>query len=586
MKKLLVKIFCISLSIFVLSGCNDKLDEEVRSVLSPEFFSTPEGVEYGLNSAYYILKELYGAQDGFPGINNAGTDEFRHNNDAGVVESVIKYSSSFTPSHGSMNRVWRWCYMGINTCSGVIDYGKDVNMDANIKKRILAEAHYMRAFYYFKLVQLFGDVTLNKEFQSNPQRSAVRHSQKDVYDFVIEDLKYAIADLPLSPTVSNDGKPVKSRVGAVTGATARHLLAKVYLTRGYKNFGESTDFENAYKTAKSLIDDAPSLEIALTANFADVFKAGNENASEVLMNVQYSTDKTYSGGSDINHYFVARYDDAMKARDFVNGRSYRWYRGNPWLYNEAFADKENDTRYWGTFQSVWIVQQANQTRDSYTYKVKLNGQDVEFTTSFPNIGSRGVYLPGRPMTKEEIQAEIDNGGGMVIPSTHYADPSGNNNSNIIFPTMTKYLDPTRSAWTSDVGADSRRPIIIYRFAETYLIAAEAAIMNNQPALAVPMVNAVRERAAAEGKKTQMQVAQDKMTIDFILDERTRELCGENMRWLDLVRTGKLIERVQKYSTDDAKNNIQPKHVLRPIPQEHIDLVTVGDPYPQNEGWNN
>jgi len=577
MKKVFIKTFCISFALCLLLGCYDKLDEEVRSVISPEFFSTPEGVEYGLNSAYYILKELYGSQDGFPGINNAGTDEFRHNNDAGVVESVIKYNSSFTPGHSSINRIWRWCYMGINTCSGVIDYGNEVNMNENDKKRILAEAHFMRAFYYFKLVQLFGDVTLNKYFQNSPQRASVRHPQKEVYEFIIEDLKKAIGNLPPSAK--------STRTGAVTGATARHLLAKVYLTRGYKSFAESTDFENAYKTAKSLIDDAPSLQISLASDFADIFKAGNEDISEVLMNVQYSTDKTYSGGHDLNHYFVARYDDAMKARDFVNGRSYRWYRGNPWLYNEAFADKENDTRYRGTFQSVWIVQQTNQTRASYSYRVKINGQDVEFTTGFPNVGSRGIYLPGKPMTKEEIQAEIDNGGGMVIPSTHYADPTGNN-SNVIFPTMTKYLDPTRSAWTSDVGENSRRPIIIYRFAETYLIAAEAAIKNNQPDLAVPMVNAVRERAAAEGKIEEMRITQDKMTLDFILDERTRELCGENMRWLDLVRTGKLIERVQKYSTDDAKSNIQPKHVLRPIPQEQIDLVTVGDPYPQNDGWNN
>ncbi len=541
MKRINIKLIGLLLSFFTFGGCNDVLDEEIRTVVSPEFFATPEGIEYGLNAAYAIMRDLYGAQDGIPGLTLAGTDEFRHNNDAGVVESVIKYNSSFTPSHNSVNLIWRWCYMGINTCCGVIDYGTDADISAADKKRILAEARFMRAFYYFKLVQFFGDVTLNKEFQNTPQRSAERHSQKDVYEFIIEDLNSAIQDLPLSPKVGNDGTAANARTGAITGATARHMLAKVYLTRGYKSFAEPTDFENAYKTAKGLTDDAPSLQIGLLPTFAKVFEPGNENSQEVLMNVQYSTDQTFSGGHTLNHFFVARYDDAMKARDFVNGRSYRWYRGNPWLYNEAFADKVNDTRYWGTFQSVWIVQQANQTRTSYTYKVKLNGQDVEFTTSFPNVGDRGIYLPGRPMTKEEIQSEIDNGGGMVIPSTYYTEGT----NNVIFPTMTKYLDPTRSTWTSDVGADSRRSIIIYRLAETYLIAAEAAIMNNQPDLAVPMVNAVRERAAAEGKKEQMKVTRDMMTLDFILDERTRELCAENMRWLDLVRTGKLLERIRK-----------------------------------------
>ncbi len=66
MKKYIIKIFIATILLPIL-GCNDKLDEEIRSVISPEFFATPEGVEYGLNSAYYILRELYGAEDGISG---------------------------------------------------------------------------------------------------------------------------------------------------------------------------------------------------------------------------------------------------------------------------------------------------------------------------------------------------------------------------------------------------------------------------------------------------------------------------------------------------------------------------------------
>lgn len=582
MKKFKIKFISLIIAITSISGCNDTLNEEIRTVISPEFFATPEGIQYGLNSAYAILRELYGAEDGIVGLTVAGTDEFRHNNDAGVIESVIKYNSSFTPSHGSVNKVWRWCYIGINTCCGVIDYGADATMNESEKKRILAEAHFLRAFYYFKLVQFFGDVTLNTEFQNTPQRSSERHSQKEVYDFIIQDLNKAIEDLPRSARVGNDGSSSTARVGAITGATARHMLAKVHLTRGYKSFGDAEDFDKAYKMAKGLIDVSSDLQIGLMPTFEEVFSPGNENNREVLMNVQYSTDQTYSGGHPLNHFFVARYDEAMMARDFINGRSFRWYRGNPWLYDVAFADKVNDTRYWETFQSEWIVQQPNQTRSSYTYTIKLNGQDVQFETQFSNVGDRGIYLPGRPMTKEEIQAEIDEGGGMVIPSTHYNVDM----NNVIYPTMTKFLDPTRSSWTSDVGQNSRRPIILYRLAETYLIAAEAAIMNNQPSLAVDMVNAVRVRAAAEGKEEAMKISESMITLDFILDERTRELCGEVTRWFDLTRTGKLLDRVKAYNTDDAKDNISAKHVLRPIPQEQIDLVTEGAPYPQNEGWTN
>jgi hypothetical protein len=81
----------------------------------------------------------------------------------------------------------------------------------------------------------------------------------------------------------------------------------------------------------------------------------------------------------------------------------------------------------------------------------------------------------------------------------------------------------------------------------------------------------------------MEITQAQLSVDFLLDERARELCGENMRWWDLVRTGKLISRVTLYNTD-AKSNIKAKHTLRPIPQAQIDAVITGDRYPQNPDW--
>lgn len=80
----------------------------------------------------------------------------------------------------------------------------------------------------------------------------------------------------------------------------------------------------------------------------------------------------------------------------------------------------------------------------------------------------------------------------------------------------------------------------------------------------------------------MDISAGTLSLDFILDERTRELCGENMRWLDLVRTNKLLERVRLHNPEAAPH-IQPKHVLRPIPQTQIDAVTTGNRYSQNPG---
>jgi hypothetical protein len=145
---------------------------------------------------------------------------------------------------------------------------------------------------------------------------------------------------------------------------------------------------------------------------------------------------------------------------------------------------------------------------------------------------------------------------------------------------------------------SVRPFIVYRFAETYLIAAEAANQLGENEDAADLINVVRTRAAANPGAVAAMTANtltdlNARGIDYILDERSRELAGEQMRWTDLVRTGKLIERVNLYNNYPARPGAEvpnPKthHVLRPIPQVQIDASV--DPtsedgkYPQNPGY--
>jgi hypothetical protein len=146
--------------------------------------------------------------------------------------------------------------------------------------------------------------------------------------------------------------------------------------------------------------------------------------------------------------------------------------------------------------------------------------------------------------------------------------------------MFKYFDTKRA----DLNAPSIRPVIVYRLAETYLNAAEAAFMLGKTAEAVSLINTIRERAASSPASIPaMDITAANLSIDFILDERSRELTGENMRWLDLVRTNKLLERVRLHNKEAAPN-IKDKHILRPIPQSQIDAVTTGPAYPQNPGW--
>ncbi len=117
----------------------------------------------------------------------------------------------------------------------------------------------------------------------------------------------------------------------------------------------------------------------------------------------------------------------------------------------------------------------------------------------------------------------------------------------------------------------------------YLIAAEALMKEGRPSEGLGYLNAVRKRAAWPGMEADMIVPEDSLTIDFILNERALELGGERLRWADLKRTGKLIERVKLYNPK-GRDNIQDKHLLRPIPSEMIDRLTNKADFQQNPGY--
>jgi hypothetical protein len=150
----------------------------------------------------------------------------------------------------------------------------------------------------------------------------------------------------------------------------------------------------------------------------------------------------------------------------------------------------------------------------------------------------------------------------------------------VYPSLRKY-ECAKRAFYNDV---SGRPFQVSRFSETYLLAAEAALQAGHPADAVPLINTVRERAAyrpglspavVATRVANMAITITDITLDFILDERTRELCGESMRWPDLAVRKKLVDRVKMFNPDGAAN-IKDFHVLKPIPQSRLDAISDPD----------
>jgi len=549
MKSLLYKIAVILLVIPACWSCKKQLVEEPRSLLTPQFFNTAQGFQSGLDAAYAGNRNLWG-NEALMTMTTPGTDEFKSG--AGGNLDINIYSSGFDASNNWVTLVWNPCYTFINDCNGVIDNGSTVTgLDANLVKQKVAEAKFLRANYYFLLVRFFGPVTLSTHFVSKPSTSAGRDPISDVYNFIIQDLKDAAAVLSPSP-VQNSLLP-----GKASAAAATHLLAKVYLTRAYSSAKQPDDFQNAYNTAKSLIDNSAGLGLGLLPDFASVYAEGNESNKEVLWTVQHTPSLAYNGiDNQLNFHYIMGYENFPGlTRSMLYGRPFARVELTRWMSDTCFADKTLDTRYFKTFQSVWLSNSAA--------KIPIvNGQPAYA------LGDTAIYMPAVDVSDAKIAATRY----LLVPPRNYTPQ--------LYPTMLKYQDTKRAG----INDPSVRPVIVYRLAETYLLAAEAAFNLGDMTNAAKYVNVVRERAAyPNANPTAMDITPANVTLDFIFDERARELCGEQTRWLDLVRANLLLQRVRLHNADAAAN-IKDKHILRPIPQNQIDRIITGDKYPQNPGY--
>lgn len=581
-----------------LIGCEDVLEETPRTVLTPEFFETGQGLEAGLTAAYAHFRRYYGRE---PGMNMTvyGTDEYAHGQQ--VNNPPFAIYSGITPDVGDLNAAWNNAYPAINTCNGIIELGPGVtDLPEDEKLQLIAEAKFIRANWYFILVRTFGGATLDLgsgilAFNTTATSALSRASEDDVYAAIIQDLEDAVADLP-------DGRPVP---GHAWKASALHLLAKVYLARGWKD-NSNADFQAAYNTAMELINNRAQYDVDLEDFYADVHVEGNEWGIEALWTVEWNGQVQFnnapnSGDQNNNgslFYFREFYvqDVPGMIRDVQNGRPWIRYSPTPWMIDVAFADKVNDERYDASFQTVWLVNSENtdppparplgdtaqwhvpiQIEQSFSSVAEAQAwaDSKGYVASFPNIGTSTSYL------------------GI-----------GRNYQNKHFPSLSKFDRVARpiAGTETDPNIASTRPFIVYRFGETLLIAAEAALMLEQDQMAVNHINELRDRAGALQIAVGDLVGAHGDEIDFILDERTRELAGEQMRWFDLKRTGRLFERVsvdpsvgtatpavynRQYNNGapaegQSGPTPEPFHLMRPIPQSAIDAVT-GD-YGQNPGY--
>ena len=542
--------FLFILATFVtMLSCEDFLEEDnIANVASATYYPTAAGLEDAVKATYGIMKEYYGPEIGWT-MGVFGTDTYQEGAD-GSHKYVNRYDSGHNSAASYFRDTWRIFYRGINQANAVVNRSESVEgVSEALKNTRVAEARFLRALYYFVLTRHYGDIHLSLEETEGVEVEANKTSAEEIYmKAIIPDLEFAASNLPNT----------QSDYGRATKAAAEFLLAKALMTRSYKSFAESTDASRAENLMSNVIN---NYGFELQESVLDMWSLDNEVNSEFIWTVQNGKSQVDEGLDGFGHrghlYFLMEYDKKPgMTRDTENGRP--WKRFRPTDYMLSLYDRTIDRRYDETFKHVWYSNNPN----------------------VPNlkVGDTALYIPGPGLDKNGIDQDAKWTDAAKAGVLHQVYTTGDYN-NRTFPSLNKWIDNTRPNRQHTQG---QRDYVLMRLADAYLIRAEARLKQGNKSDAAADLNTVRTRAAWDGKEAEMQITAADVDIYFILEERARELLGENHRWFDLTRTGKLIELVKLHNPTSA-GNIQDHNVLRPIPLDQIDRTSGG--YPQNPGYN-
>lgn len=534
-------------------GCKDVLDENIISGVGNDYLNTAKGFEDGVKAAYSSLRFYYATQQGLT-LTEYGTDIYATGADGGY-KGFHFYDGQLNPTVDYLATTWDELYKGINTCNAVIERAPNVvGVADNVKKLRVAEAKFLRGHYYYLLHQQYGGVDLRLTETVLPTKETKRATDAEMYAAIIKDLSDAVNDL--------EAKAQSSDYGRATKPHAQALLAKVYLAKGYSTEKAADDFTKAADLLKEV---STKYGYKLLDDFSAVFDENNQNHSEVVFAVQYTTDALTNGtGNSLHLYFGMQYDvqPGMK-RDVYWGRPFKRLRPTEYLLNTVFADRVNDSRYKKTFRDTWL------SNNPGTYNA-ASFDDSKTKVTFA-AGDTAIFIPGYEMTKEVRATKKYQ---VLVPSKY---------SEALFPTLQKFFDSKRPDMTYEPGS---RDYYVVRLADVYLMLAEALLQTGDKAGAAEAINMVRYRAGWPGKKDKMLIDAKDLTMETIIEERARELAGEQTRWVDLKRWGLLVERVKKYNPQASA--IQSYHVVRPIPQTQIDRSAKTSDgksvFPQNTGY--
>jgi hypothetical protein len=634
MKKILSIIL---LAVLILQGCDDFLEEEPLSIETAEsYMETVEGLESLVGSAYIGLRVWYGRENGWD-FTEAGTDIYGRGYDNRSA-AFCTYASALSGEEQERSAaIWYELYVAVNTCNFILaNIGDSPIEDKEFLNRRKGELLFLRAHYYWQIVETWGGVYLSTEPTAEAQHVAQRSSVDEFYDVIFSDLEEALLLVPEIP----------DQYGRISKPIVEAFLARMYLFR--------EDWANAKLYADRVIN-YPSY--SFIPEVSELWHLENDINSEVIWPIVYSDNPSTTtpairnqgnidpntnlpvlwdnqpgfiqreGGNSGLVQWQIRYEEIPSSgwgmvRDIPNGRGFlRWM---PTRFFIELYDTEQDQR-WQLFQKVWIAndlasipkyKSSTETESGYETEFYLNGVMVPWDISLDgqpifNVGDTAIVFTREPIDTTQylrlfynLPEPVDGGPSKDFFMPHYLhpdrkyiiidmnemfaiNPSTGNYAQIknYFPINGKYRDSTIISLDH---TGTKRDIWAIRLAEMYFIAAEAAVNMSDGGTAYDYLLELANNRAVGGDgagllATYGVTGGSDIDIDFILDERARELATEHHRWFDLKRTGKLVERVRAHNPEAAKN-IQEFHNLRFIPQAQLDALYNQDEFGQNPGY--
>lgn len=604
------KIILTVMAILALApGCQDILDENPKTAFTFAYFETAQGAQDGLNTAYAYLRFQYGVNPAMA-LNITGTDEFTYGEQPAASTSGDNLPHRLFGTYdvnaelGFLTVTFNRTFPIINLLNGLIAAIPDISgLTPQQKSEMLGEARYLRAHYYFFLIGQFGPVPTDLGsghlvFNTIPYAGFNRATDQTTlddqlalnYEVIIEDLEFATQNLPAARPAS---------AFKLSQGVALHLLSKMYLFRAYSGISPNAnaDFQAAYDAAIELIDNPAQYGTALAQDFGVPYKQSNEYDLEILFAAERipldNVNNEYTNPSGISdrenmaaNCFTSNYQSInlrdgtgpYNGRPRAHQRPLRKLAPTNWLLFTAFADKVNDSRYHNSFKTVYTIDSEAQpgTAGYNTFVANMEAKGLQ-------IGDTAFVMTDTDAIATALNANTPHYLAFG-PSAWWTPANHPNGGRTIYPGLKKFDDVMRATGNDASG----RPMPIFKFGETYLLAAEAAFqggINGGATEAARLINIIRRRAAyrpglsageLNTRRTNMEITAGDISLNFILDERARELCGEGGRWVDLALRGESVFLNRIGLNAQAASGVQAFHRMRPIPQQHLDRLDVLD----------